>query len=356
MDTPVLPGRVVLTELRLRNRRVPESAGSVLKRPLHRSRGLELSYRDYPLQHRIRSPWRQFTPGAWRYAYRLLDVDEGWIEASADDRWATFTRLPYGSHRLEVRTRLHDGALSSEGADLDILILPPWWDTVLFRVALLATVLLAALLLVRWRFAAVERRNRELEALVAERTRALRESRDALEQISLTDPLTGMRNRRFLEQVLPALLERTRRETSRHRARGEARGYLVSALIDVDHFKSINDRYGHRTGDQVLRELRYRLERATRGEDLRVRWGGEEFLCIMAGMLEEQISPAAERIRQTIAETPMTTDSGPLAVTCFRRMCDLALRRGVLAAESQACGPGPSMRRRRRDAIRWYAS
>ena len=83
-------------------------------------------------------------------------------------------------------------------------------------------------------------------------------------------------------------------------------------MVDIDHFKSVNDTYGHDVGDQVLKELSARLQEIVRGQDLAARLGGEEFLIVVTKATEDNAQLVAERIREDIAGVPMTatTPSG----------------------------------------------
>ena len=88
-------------------------------------------------------------------------------------------------------------------------------------------------------------------------------------------------------------------------------------MVDIDHFKSVNDTYGHDVGDQVLKELSARLQEIVRGQDLAARLGGEEFLIVVTNATEDNAQLVAERIREDIAGVPMTatTPSGSLDIT-----------------------------------------
>jgi diguanylate cyclase (GGDEF)-like protein len=117
----------------------------------------------------------------------------------------------------------------------------------------------------------------------------------------VTDPLTGLLNRRGMERRL--------NDYWRDHARGDAR--VLALLVDVDHFKDINDTQGHAAGDQVLRELGALLNASVRGGDLAVRMGGEEFL-ILCDAPPGEGHRIAERLRRTLAEelSPVTVSIG----------------------------------------------
>jgi two-component system cell cycle response regulator len=113
-------------------------------------------------------------------------------------------------------------------------------------------------------------------------------------EAAITDPLTGLHNRRYLERHLATLV-----------AQASSREKPLSLLVlDIDHFKSINDTYGHAAGDDVLREFSRRIRKAVRGIDLACRLGGEEFVIAMPDTDEALALLVAERLRQKIAGEP----------------------------------------------------
>lgn len=132
-------------------------------------------------------------------------------------------------------------------------------------------------------------------------------AREALRVQATRDPLTGLWNR-------GAIIEHLQRELARAERQGDALGALV---IDLDHFKQVNDTYGHLTGDEVLRETAQRLRGALRTYDEVGRFGGEEFLAILSlarsgPALHRRI---CERLRLAVCEVPVGTIVGQIAVT-----------------------------------------
>ncbi len=126
----------------------------------------------------------------------------------------------------------------------------------------------------------------------AERLRALK-----LEQIAITDPLTKIYNRRFLYEAAEKEIERAKRSGSP----------LSVIMFDIDLFKDVNDTYGHSTGDQVLINLVNLCQRNIRSMDLFARFGGEEFVILMPDTDSKSAQETAERLREMVAEKPMTT-------------------------------------------------
>ena len=119
--------------------------------------------------------------------------------------------------------------------------------------------------------------------------------------MAITDGLTGLYNRRYMESHLGALVEQA-----------AARGKPLTALVlDIDYFKSVNDTYGHDAGDDVLREFATRIRKSIRGIDLACRLGGEEFVIVMPETDMAVATIVAERLRRRIASEPFAIAQGP---------------------------------------------
>jgi two-component system cell cycle response regulator len=133
----------------------------------------------------------------------------------------------------------------------------------------------------------------------------LRDKNAMLERLSTTDPVTGLRTRRFVGELLS--IEALR--ASRYKTP------LSIAMCDVDHFKRINDTFGHPAGDAVLALLCQVMQRALRATDVAGRWGGEEFLLVLPHTDLDGAASFAERVRQAIEETEFDVVSAPHPVT-----------------------------------------
>lgn len=129
--------------------------------------------------------------------------------------------------------------------------------------------------------------NQELEKKVMERTRELEEKNRELERIAIIDRLTGLFNRRKLDEVLSAELKRSKRY-------GNSFGMI---MVDIDHFKNVNDTHGHQVGDQVLQLFAAQLKQGVREVDVSGRWGGEEFLIICPETGKDKLLFLAEKLR-----------------------------------------------------------
>lgn len=125
-------------------------------------------------------------------------------------------------------------------------------------------------------------------------------NRARLLRSGFTDVLTGWNNRRYLTVRIGEELARARRDRTR----------LVCLMLDVDHFKRVNDTWGHAAGDVVLQELAQRIETQVRASDVAARYGGEEFVVLLPGTDLESASKLAERVRAEIAASPIGLPGG----------------------------------------------
>lgn len=126
-----------------------------------------------------------------------------------------------------------------------------------------------------------------------------------LEDLAITCPLTGVYNRRYLDFRYSEEMKRARRY----------KHGLAVAMVDIDHFKQVNDKYGHLAGDQVLREVAAVLQKSLRVTDIVARFGGEEFLLLMPEIRPEAALAVSLRIRMAIQGMVVDTVSGPVSVT-----------------------------------------
>lgn len=138
-----------------------------------------------------------------------------------------------------------------------------------------------------------------------EMTQTLSARSDSLEQAALTDGLTGMQNRRYFDDALKEYLNEFRRIN-------KPIGLLV---LDLDHFKLVNDTHGHDVGDQVLREVSACLKNFTRYHDIAARLGGEEFAVVAPNMDVESLAKFAERIRKAVSDLVIQSGNVRLKVT-----------------------------------------
>ena len=161
------------------------------------------------------------------------------------------------------------------------------------------------------------------QAQLVEKNLELERAYRALEDVSLTDQLTGLRNRRFFLQHVDADVGMSLRryDDPLHNHEPEHANSpgkdLVFFMIDLDHFKEVNDRYGHAAGDAILVQMQERLREVFRETDYLIRWGGEEFLVLARATHRDDAKLVAERIRRAVADRRFVLPDGTeLARTC----------------------------------------
>ena len=178
---------------------------------------------------------------------------------------------------------------------------------------------------------------------------SLREKVQQSIELAVVDPLTGLNNRRFLETHLATMLDQAQRR----------RAPLSLMILDIDHFKNVNDTYGHDAGDEVLKGFADRLRRVVRGGDLLCRLGGEEFVIVMPNVsIDAAHEGGRARPRSAIEEEPFVIDETGRTISDHRvdrrggPRCRRRSRFALPARRSRALpleigGPQPRERRRR---------
>jgi diguanylate cyclase (GGDEF)-like protein len=253
-----------------------------------------------------------------RYQVRLLGLEDEWRETPLPE--ARYPNLAAGHYRFEVRF-LDPLGRSGPASGVDFLVIAPWWQTWVFRLIALAGALWIGYLGFRWRTNLLRRRNEELERVVNVRTEALAQANQALEEMSMGDPLTHLRNRRYLGITMPEEVARILRMFHTHLQRGELpldrNEDMLLLMIDLDRFKTVNDTYGHRGGDEVLRQTGDMLREVCRESDTLVRWGGEEFLVLAKRSNRASGDVIARNIVETMRNTTFRLSDGQtLRCTC----------------------------------------
>ncbi len=265
------------------------------------------------------------TPERIQYRYRLEGLDRRWA-VGGEGRSAQFTNLKPGDYQFRVATMFPGGAWSHEAALLPITVAPEWWQRRIITLPLLALALLAIWFAFKWRMRTirasaahllelVDRRTQDLRAQAALLKAAdadktvllerLREHSENFERQAREDSLTGLHNRRSADAFLEAAS-----------LRADADGTPLSVvLIDLDHFKAVNDRHSHAVGDSALRMAAMELRRHAREGDLAARWGGEEFVLVLPGIDLIGARVVAERMRAAVAALDLSGLADGLSLT-----------------------------------------
>ena len=248
-----------------------------------------------------------------KYRYRLLGLSSQWNVTDAEHNVAVYTTLPPGNYQLEIQNTNHLGHWNNKSKILNFEVLAFWYQTLVAKILFIISIIILILLFIRFRTSSLNKRKLFLEEQVKRRTlvleqttKALEVKTQALEQVSVTDPLTGINNRRFLDRNMPAEIALTHRKY--HKLPADKFSIdgadLIFFLIDIDYFKKVNDQYGHQAGDIVLIEFTHRLKKIARESDYLIRWGGEEFLFVVRETSRNLATKLAERICQQIKQKP----------------------------------------------------
>ncbi len=292
---------------------------------------IRLGTREHPLTEPLSLPWPSprlvfefallsyFREEDTRYRTQLVGLESQPSDWTPDPK-REFSTLPAGTYQFKVWAR--DFAGNESGPILYKFKVRPalwftWWAILLEVVGGLGIVFWA----IRHRTTQLLEHNQELEANVVQRTQELLLANEALRNQSLTDPLTGLRNRRYLGVCMPediALIQRRHRDVHLGRKdRASVNVDLVFTMVDIDHFKVVNDEYGHAAGDLVLKKVAELLQDAMRTTDTVIRWGGEEFLVVARNAARQDSAVLMERIRTKVASHVFEVGEGhTLRCTC----------------------------------------
>lgn len=300
----------------------------------------ELPYSENALSFEFAAAFFE-KPGTTRFQYWLKGFDKDWSNWDAA-AVKEYTNIPEGKYEFRVRAKNLYGTLGQE-ANFSFRILPPWYRTVW---AYLLWILGGGAILVGIVHLYTLKLRQEkvtLEALVAVRTQQLRDA-------SLTDPLTGLRNRRFISEILQTDVT----------AFVGYKNYLIGAknnrstmvgtevfglfLLDMDHFKLVNDTYGHDAGDQVLKQFAEILKASVRKDDVVIRLGGEEFLVVLKKTFPEYLHTFAMKLLESVATKSFDLGNGThihktcsIGYTAFpiyqNSPTTLSLEQGVMVAD-----------------------
>jgi len=208
------------------------------------------------------------------------------------------------TEELEVRYRVEQQEREIELLELDreLQTADLKQRNLLLTGTVIALILVTLLALVAWRaFAVKSRFEREL----ANRNQELGDALDTITRLAREDALTGLLNRRGFTELAEREIQRSRRTDEP----------LAVVMADVDHFKELNDRHGHGTGDEVLGRIAARMQSSVRDLDIVCRWGGEEFVFLLPRTEPAEACRIMERVRNRINATPVKTQAGAFAVT-----------------------------------------
>lgn len=257
-------------------------------------------------------------PERVRFKYQLEGYDSDWVDAGTR-RVAYYNNIRPGKYRFKVIADNDDGLWNEKGAVIGFTMKPHYYQTVWFYIFCGLILAAAAIAVYRFNTRRLRAKAQELTRVVDERTKTLQlevveriraeeaaiEAREAMRHQATHDDLTSLLNRGAIMALLARELSRSGRE----------RSFTGVIMADLDHFKKINDMYGHLVGDEVLREVAHRLLVSVRSYDFVGRYGGEEFLIVLNNCDADSAMERAEALRLAIAAVPVKTASGSIPVT-----------------------------------------
>ncbi|MFK8013830.1 MAG: diguanylate cyclase [Gammaproteobacteria bacterium] len=245
------------------------------------------------------------------FRYRLRGINDEWIDVGRV-RSVQLQGLPPGEFAFELQASSAPGLWSESGISVGFRRTARFTETMMFRTVLWCGSVVLVLALIWLRSANARRRHHHLEQRIKKRTHTLRELNDELadknehlKRASETDALTGLYNRRYFD---------ARRDDRDLAQSMRQQGLLI--ILDIDHFKNVNDTHGHPAGDEVLRQFADVLRSATRQSDLVARWGGEEFM-LLCRCSAGDAPNLLERVIRSVREHPFVLPNGTrLPITC----------------------------------------
>ncbi|RPH61264.1 MAG: diguanylate cyclase [Chloroflexi bacterium] len=313
----------VFTDFQLFNQSV--AVGSkLLPQPVEKTKKITLDYDQSVFTFKFAALSYQISSKNL-FQYKMEGFDKDWSPPRTTNQ-STYTNLSPGTYTFMVRASNHDGTWNETPASLEIEIRPPWWGTWWFRIGAILAVIAVAIGAFQLRIRSIRATNRELEKRVNERTHELQDAQRQLQSANtelkaqlaeitvleqkvreqaIRDALTGLYNRHYLSEMLGAELSRAKRGA-----------YTVAfLLVDLDHFKNVNDTYGHPAGDQALITATKVIGEHTRRSDIACRYGGEEFLIVMPEITREGALRRAEQLRADIENLQIQAGQQTIRVT-----------------------------------------
>jgi len=321
-DNPYLPS-VVFTDFQLFNQSVGMGS-ELLPQSIEKTNQITLTHDQSVFTIKFAALSYQHSSKNL-YQYKMEGFDKDWSPLRSKQE-ATYTNLSPGTYTFMVRASNNDGVEGDTQTELVIKILPPWWGTWWFRILAILTIILLILGGVQLRIRNIHEINQELEKRVNGRTKELQEAQEQLNlandelkaqlteiteleqkmhELAIHDALTGLYNRHYLSERLAAEISHALRKN-----------YPIAfLLIDLDHFKSINDTYGHQAGDLALIATAHAIKTHIRQSDIVCRYGGEEFMIIMPEIGMEDALQRAEYFRKCIDDLRVKHENRSIHVT-----------------------------------------
>lgn len=301
--------KVVLTGFR------KMGSATLLDKPFPYVKDISLSYREnfFSLEF---SALDLYAPQQNKYAYMLEGFDEEWVHIGNRNS-ASYTNLDGGKYLFRVKTSNGEGVWTDEALAIRITIIPPLWKTWWAYCVYLFVAILCLFVYVRYKthaqnveisqqkifVEALEYQVSQKTASLSEKTIALETANSELEQLTYTDALSGLYNRRYFDRNLL-------QEITRHKRQKES---LALVFCDIDYFKLYNDQYGHIGGDSCIQQVSDCMRDIVhRSSDSICRYGGEEFALILPNSNEGDATKVVEKLMKGLSALKIKHDTSPV--------------------------------------------
>ncbi|KHA59047.1 diguanylate cyclase [Vibrio variabilis] len=238
-----------------------------------------------------------------RYRTKLEGLDNSWVSRGSQTS-ADYTNLAPGHYRFVVKAYYEHHESDVNLASVEFVVLPYWWQRASVQIGLFLLLAASIALLFWWRLRLLKRSELRLKNEVIQKTLALRKQAAAFEVQAREDQLTRLNNRRAFDEWIEKVVY----------APGQSTSFSL-ALIDIDHFKQINDTYTHLAGDQVLKIVAQEIKNATPQNGFVARWGGEEFVIGFRDWEPNKVFSVCESLRNAIKQRDFGSVAEHLTVT-----------------------------------------
>ena len=207
------------------------------------------------------------------YQTKLIGFDKEW-KNKHNKTFTEFTNLPPGNYTFQMRAKYPNGRWNESLAEINFIITPYYWQTTWFKLFIIINIIILPFIINRYRTLSIQRTQERLKTLVAQQTIELQKQTELFSYQAKHDQLTGLYNRRAFDEWCCKDFEAAKLINKP----------LSMAILDIDHFKSVNDDYSHLIGDEVIKKIANTLQELTEENSLNIRlarWGGEEFTLLI---------------------------------------------------------------------------
>jgi len=241
-----------------------------------------------------------------QYQTQLLGFDKNWLNKN-NQTYSEFTNLPPGNYTFNMRAKYPNGKWHNDIATITFTIPSQFWQTLWFKFLIITIVLFSFYFIYRYRIRSIQYNEARLKQLIAKQTKDLKQQADSFAYQATHDQLTDLPNRRAFDAWCDSDFQQTKKNGDN----------LSLAIIDIDHFKKVNDKYSHLVGDKVIKVVANILLELSSQYPQKIkpaRWGGEEFTLLILDSKNEAFD-CCEQIRKTIENCDLSSIAKGLSIT-----------------------------------------